>query len=106
MPRTSNRIAEARARQQAFLARFAEMKQRFPSITEDEFYLWENADEEHFVELIKKFLLTSDQRAQLAALDLTIEDLLNGRFTGEQEASAFAIFADWNAKLGKDHFKF
>jgi hypothetical protein len=82
------------------------MQERLPSMTEEEFFLWKNADEEHFVELIKKFLRTEDQRAQLAAMDLTIADLLNGRFTGEQDESVLAIFADWNSKLGMDHFKF
>lgn len=106
MPRTSKRILEARAQHQAFLARFHAMQERLPSMTEEEFFLWKNADEEHFVELIKKFLRTEDQRAQLAAMDLTIADLLNGRFTGEQDESVLAIFADWNSKLGMDHFKF
>lgn len=106
MPRTSKRILEARSQQQAFLARFNDMRQRFPSMTEEEFFLWENADEEHFIELIKKFLRTASQRAMLEAMDLTIADLLNGRFNGEQEKSVLEIFADWNSKLGKDHFKF
>ena len=61
--------------------------------------------EEHFsVTAIKKHLLTEEQRKKLFDLNLSIEECLNGRYTGEQEASVHAIYKEWNEKLGFHSF--
>ncbi len=41
--------------------------------------------EEHTVDIVKQYLRTSEQKAWLDAHDLSIEDLLNGRYGGDDE---------------------
>ncbi len=60
--------------------------------------------EEHIVGVIKQYLRTSEQKAWLDAHDLSIEDLLNGRYGGQDESEVAAIYGAWNAKLGKKMF--
>src|SRR5260370_4898241 len=38
--------------------------------------------EEHTVDIVKQYLRTSEQKAWLHAHDLSVEDLLNGRYGG------------------------
>jgi hypothetical protein len=64
------------------------------------------AKEEYFVIAINEILLTDGQRAYLNDQHLQIADLLNGRIFGQQEPSALAIFADWNARLGRKDYSF
>jgi hypothetical protein len=62
--------------------------------------------EEYLVKAIKAVCLTLDQRQALFLLDLSIEDLLNGRFTLDKAPVANEIFADWNKTLGFHYFGF
>lgn len=74
--------------------------------TEEEWYLWElSSEEEYVVPLIKKYLRTPEQRATMNELDISIEDMLNGRVEGEA-AQAFVAetFTAWNAKIGYKQF--
>jgi hypothetical protein len=61
-------------------------------------------EEQYDVLAIKKHLLTSEQRQTLFDLNLSIEDMLNGRIGGEQRV--YAIFDQWNEKLGFKCFGF
>ncbi len=61
-------------------------------------------EESHLVTAIRKHLLTPQQRRILADLNLSIEDILNGRVTGYSEWAVDAIFDEWNVKLGFRHF--
>ena len=54
---------------------------------------------------IKKYLRTQEQREQLASMDLSLEDLLNGRYNGNQGRQVRQIFAAWNEKLGFQAFR-
>lgn len=74
--------------------------------TEEEWHLWdENGEEEYVVPLIKKYLRTDEQRQQMNAYDISIEDMLNGRVEGEEAQNFTALtFLDWNQKLGYKHF--
>lgn len=72
---------------------------------------WKNGEfyEEHYlVAAIKKHLLTEEQRICLFNLDLSIEDVLNGRIGGgsKWEFVTNVLFPDWNQKLGFESFKF
>ena len=59
----------------------------------------------YVVPLIKKYLRTPEQKAKLDAFDITIEDCLNGRVAGEVACEfVYCMFAEWNAKLGTEHF--
>jgi len=60
--------------------------------------------EEWAIRVIKKHLRTPEQQAWLAAQDYTLEDVLNGRTSGDPEIQA--MFDDWNAKLGVKEFGF
>ena len=66
---------------------------------------FEWGDEQYLVQGIRKHLLTQEQRLMLYEADLTVEDLLNGRYGGdEQDAIVDRIYSDWNARLGHKHF--
>lgn len=56
--------------------------------------------EEYLIQAIKKFLRTEEDRKQLFELDLSIEDILNCRYTQEQEEKVNSIYSRWNEKLG------
>jgi hypothetical protein len=62
-------------------------------------------DEPYLVAAIKKYLRTPEQKAIMAARDITIEDLLNGRVEGDQSIYD-SIFKEWNATLGEKIFGF
>lgn len=62
--------------------------------------------EEYLVEAIEKHLQTEDQRKRMFNSKLTIEKMLNGRYTADVEEDVCAIFAEWNAKLGFKSFGF
>jgi hypothetical protein len=76
-------------------------------MTPEDQHVWESCPEEHYiVSLIKKYLLTADQRQKLHEADLSLEDMLNGRFGLEQESLVLDFFSDWNEKLGERYFHF
>jgi hypothetical protein len=56
--------------------------------------------EEYLVQAIEKWLQTEEQRKRMFDARLSIEKMLNGRFTADVEKDVDAIFAEWNAKLG------
>jgi len=59
--------------------------------------------EEHYlVAAIKRHLLTDIQKKELAARDISIEDVLNGRTVYEQFITN--LFNEWNQKLGFKSF--
>lgn len=60
-------------------------------------------EEAYLVAAIKKHLLTAPQRRRLYELDLTIEDLLNGRVEGDQSVYT-EMFSPWNDTLGWREF--
>jgi len=62
-------------------------------------------DDEHWiVDAIKAHLLTPQQRQWLFEHDLSVEDLLNGRYGGDLEEEIYKIYDDWNKKLGFKEF--
>lgn len=61
-----------------------------------------NGDDERYqVRRIKAHLLTDDQRKKLFELNLSIEEMLNGEFSGKEEDQVHLIFNDWNVRLGR-----
>ena len=75
--------------------------------TEEEWHTWENPDDEIYtIDLIKKYLRTDAQKSWLSVEDLTISDILSGRFNENQEPIVQSFFDDWNNKLGSKHFGF
>ena len=61
-------------------------------------------DEHWSVALIRRYLLSDDQRQHLTAQNADISDLLNGRIENFTEYSAFVDA--WNARLGRRVFGF
>jgi hypothetical protein len=72
--------------------------------------IWESAmvmldSEPELVGLIRKHLLTEDQRQRIFDADFSIEDALNGRIADAgKQAICDAIYQEWNAKLGYRSF--
>lgn len=65
----------------------------------------EFCEEQYQVASIKKHLRTPEQKKILDEADLSIEDLLNGRYSKENEiATVSKCIVDWNAKLGFNYF--
>lgn len=65
------------------------------------FFLEEEFHEEHrLVTAIKTYLLTDKQKKALYKKDLSIEDMLNGRYVGTSEKFVYKILDEWNEKLG------
>lgn len=60
--------------------------------------------EEHTVAIIKTHLRTSEQKLWLAHMDISIEDMLNGRTDGAYADKVESIFKEWNARLGRPMF--
>lgn len=56
-------------------------------------------DEDHHVQLIKKYLRSPEDLEMLARIDYSIEDCLNGRVSGKYGADVDAMFRRWNEKL-------
>jgi len=71
---------------------------------------WEEAcgyfdKEEYLVAAIKKHLLTEDQKQILFNMNLSVEDLLNGRYPiGQGELIQHIFYDVWNEKLGWKDF--
>jgi len=61
-------------------------------------------NEHYLVEAIKTHLRSSANRDKLQKLDLSIEDVLNGRYGIKDEFFVRQIFNEWNQKLGYIHF--
>ena len=59
----------------------------------------EFCEERYLVESIEKHLQTEDQRKRMFDARLSIEKMLNGRYSS-QEPVVEAIFDEWNKKLG------
>jgi hypothetical protein len=98
----SKRVQEAQKQREAFLEKYRALRVPIP---EEEFYRLANAvGEEYTVSTIRRYLLTEPQRLWLFEQNVSIEDLLNGRFDGHLESEVGAMFRDWNAKLGSKHF--
>lgn len=57
-------------------------------------------DEIWTVEAIKKYLRTEEHRQKLYELDLSLEEILNGRYNAKQSKGVDEIYAEWNNKLG------
>lgn len=64
--------------------------------------------EQYLVPAIKKWLRTEDQRQRMAKADISIEEMLNGRYEGGERIGKVvqSIFDEWNAKLGFKAFGF
>jgi len=64
--------------------------------------------EEYAVMFIKAHLRTPAQKEWLDSQDLSIEDVLNGRFGDKPDHEAYIdnMFVEWNAKLGQKVFGF
>jgi len=61
--------------------------------------------EHYLIKAIKKHLRTPQQKATMDKLDMSIEDMLNGRTSGNAMWDAEQkIFDEWNSKLGYKHF--
>ena len=67
-----------------------------------------NADNEaESVQAIKTHLLTEQERKKLYDANLSIEDVLNGRFDESHSGLIEEeLFPAWNEKLGYRHFGF
>lgn len=63
-------------------------------------------EESYLVMAVKKHLRTPEQQLALAEVDVSIEDMVNGRVTGEHRALVNRIFCEWNTKLGFSAFGF
>lgn len=56
--------------------------------------------EEQLVNFVREYLLTENQRLDLFQYDLTVEDILNGRYDERAEnLILYRLFKDWNEKL-------
>lgn len=62
--------------------------------------------EEYLVQAIRNLLLTETQRKTLFNLNLSIEDMLNGRYNDTQEQQVLLMFSEWNNTLGFKTFGF
>src|SRR5437879_148722 len=61
--------------------------------------------ESDVIPIIKKYLVTPDQRSWLGSEFISIEDMLNGRVEGDDNQTIISrIFAQWNEKLGQKYF--
>lgn len=68
---------------------------------------WKNGEfceEKYLVEAIKTHLRTKEHRQMMADMDVSIEEMLNGRYGGDLEPKVFQIYDEWNAKLGFKSF--
>ena len=56
---------------------------------------------EHYqVDAIKKHLRTEEQRKKMFELDVSIEEILGGRYPRSKGRAVDAILKEWNKKLG------
>jgi len=70
-------------------------------------FLYANTESDT-VRFIKAHLRTPEQKKWLDEQDLSIEDILNGRFGAVDGQEAYIqgkLFVDWNTKLGRTYFE-
>lgn len=64
-------------------------------------------EEEYLVGAINKHLRTNEDRALLYKHDISIEDILNGRVSGEERHKVVEdMMARWNIEIGAPHFSY
>ena len=56
--------------------------------------------EEQLVNAIRAHLMSIDQRYQLFELNISVEDILNGRIEGGNPEEVTSILTRWNQELG------
>lgn len=61
-------------------------------------------NEQYLVAAIGRHLMNEDHRQAISGLRLTVEDILNVRYTEDQEVYVYRIYRDWNDKLGFTYF--
>jgi len=77
------------------------------TLTEEEKLHFTNPDNEaELVNAIRTHLLSKTQRQQLFDANISVEDILNGRFEERYSTLIDALFTDWNEKLGRRQFHF
>jgi len=79
------------------------------NLSEEIIHILEHPDrEEHTIDIIKSYLRTEEQRKWMYNQDLSIADILNGRFHGTEATVTIiqSMFNDWNEKIGKRLFRF
>ena len=85
----------------------AKKMSEFSGIPSEDCYMVLNPNEEgDTVLFIKEYLLAEDQRSWLFEYNLSIEDILNGRFGALLESYVDNMLEEWNKKLGKKLFGF
>jgi len=62
--------------------------------------------EDQVVRIIKANLLQPGHKVKLRELDLSVEDVLNGRFSNDKSSDVWEILDGWNAECGEILFKF
>lgn len=73
-------------------------------ISEEEFeYLTDGGEEGDIVKVIKDNLRTPEQKQGLFDRDLSIENVLNGRYRSD-DGFVGGMLQDWNARLGQKVF--
>ena len=61
--------------------------------------------EQHYlIEAIERWLITEEQRDVMFLVNLTIEKMLNGRYSQDVVSVVVGIFNEWNKKLGFNSF--
>ena len=63
-------------------------------------------NQDQLVRAIRSHLLTEEQHIQMLLRELSIEDILNGRFRDSDEEFVNRLFEEWNAELGWKGFGF
>lgn len=61
-------------------------------------------EEYQLVSAIKRNLLSDEQKKFLFDNDISIEDILNGRFSGDFDKEISMMLKDWNNKIGIKYF--
>jgi hypothetical protein len=74
-------------------------------LNQEEWHILYQADsEEPVVQVIKTRLLNEEDRKWMFDHKLSIEDLLNGRYSIELQSEVFAIYERWNDRVGIKYF--
>lgn len=66
----------------------------------------EELEEYQTINAIKSYLLTKEQDHLIRINHLSIEDMLNGRFTSDKSELVMSILNQWNQVLGWNKFGF
>ena len=69
-------------------------------------YLKNPDSESEVVKIIRKYLLSMDEKTKLFRMDLSIEDCLNGRYGEKEEKDVYEMYDNWNKLCGKKMFGF